>query len=115
MYVQVRTDNHIENSDELNESIRAEVEAALEPQFSDRLQRVEVYLQDMNSHKGGVDIRCSMEARLAGHPVIAVAERAAALDGAVNGAVEKLARTIERTLGRIEDKDGRVSMSGNET
>ena len=112
MHFQVRTDNHIENSEALAERIRAEVEGVVHPRFTERLRRVEVYLQDMNSHKGGVDTRCSVEAHLAGLPAVAVHDTAASVDEAVSGAVDKLTRTLERTLGRLEDRDGRVPMSG---
>ena len=114
MHFQVRTDNHIQNSEALSDGIRAEVEAALS-RFTDRLRRVEVYLQDMNSHKKGVDTRCSIEASLSGHQAIAVDDRAASVEDAVSGAVDKLVTAIDRTLGRIEDRGGRVSMSGEET
>src|SRR4051794_37832367 len=77
MHFQVRTDNHLENSEALTEALRAEVEAAVPPRFTDRLRRVEVYLQDVNSHKGGVDQRCTIEAHLAGHPPVVVHEQAA--------------------------------------
>jgi hypothetical protein len=54
MQLLVRTDNHIVNNEPLTGRIRSEVEGALHPRFSDRLQRMEVYLPDMNSHKGGI-------------------------------------------------------------
>jgi len=47
MHFQVRTDNHIKNSEDLTDRIRDEVEGALAPQYADRIRRVEVYLQDM--------------------------------------------------------------------
>ena len=115
MHFQVRTDNHIDNNEELQDRIRAEVEGALDPRFTDRIRRVEVYLQDMNSHKRGIDTRCCIEVSLAGHQPVAVDDRAADLDEAVSGAVDKLLRALDRTLGRLDDRDGRVSMSGEET
>src|SRR5262245_19767335 len=115
MFFQVRTDNHIANSEELAERVRAEVEHALSRRFADRVHRVEVYLQDMNSHKGGIDKRCSIEAHLSGHqPVVAHAD-ASGIDEAVSGAVEKLTHVLEHTLGRLADRGGRVSMSGEPT
>jgi hypothetical protein len=115
MHFQVRTDNHIDNSQELSDAIRGEVEAALLPRFEGRVRRVEVYLQDMNSHKGGIDTRCSIEVSLAGHQPVAVDDKATGVDEAVSGAVDKLLRALERTIGKIEDRGGRVSMSGGET
>jgi ribosome-associated translation inhibitor RaiA len=115
VHFQVRTDNHIENYQELLDRIRAEVEGALDPRFTDRIWRVEVYFQYMNSHKRGVDTRCCIEVSLAGHQPVAVDDRAADIDEAVSGAVDKLLRALDRTLGRLDDRDDRVSMSGEQT
>ncbi len=115
MHFQVRTDNHIENSEDLISSIQAEVEGALKDRFVDRIRRVEVYLQDMNAHKGGVDTRCSIEVSLAGHQPVAVEERATGLDEAVSGAVDKMIHALDRMFGRLHARNGRVSMSGDET
>jgi len=114
MIFQVRTDNHIRNSEGLAESIRADVEAAIAPRYGDRLRRVEVYLQDTNADKGGVDTRCSIEVHLAGRPAVAVDARAEDVDGAVDAALEKVLRVLEHQLGRLEDRAGHTSASGDE-
>jgi ribosome-associated translation inhibitor RaiA len=111
---QVRTDNHIKNSDEFAESIRADVEAAIGPRFGDRLRRVEVYLEDTNADKGGVDTRCSIEVHLAGHPAVAAEDRAADVETAVDGAVDKVLRVIERRLGRQDDRAGHTPAAGDQ-
>jgi len=115
MLFQLRTDNHIKNHERLADGIRADVEAGLTSHFTDRLQRVEVYLQDLNSHKGGVDKRCAIEAHVAGHQPVAVSNEAPTVDEAVSGAIEKLLRALEHTLGRLSDRGGRISMSGEPT
>jgi ribosome-associated translation inhibitor RaiA len=99
----------------LSDSIRDEVEATLSDRFADRIRRVEVYLQDMNAQKGGVDIRCSIEVSLAGTSRSRIDERATGVDEAVSGAIDKIMKVLERTLGRIQDRNGRVSMSGEDT
>ena len=76
---------------------------------------MEVYFQDMNSHKKGTDIRCAIAVSLAGHQPIAVSETASSLDAAADGAIDKLTKTLDRTLSRLDDREGRVSMSGNPT
>src|SRR5215212_6616548 len=103
MLFQLRTDNHITNSEDLTSRVQAEVEGALHPRFTDRLRRVEVYIQDMNSHKGGIDKRCAIEAHPAGIKPVAVDSRAANIDEAVSGAVTKLIHALEHTLGRLHD------------
>ena|SRR5438067_2114158 len=115
MHFQVRTDNHIENSDALAARLRGEVEGALHGQYGDRLRRVEIYLQDVNSHKGGTDKRCSIEAHLAGLEPVVVHEIAPDVDAAVDAAVDKLSRAMEKKVDRLGDRNGRTSMSGEPT
>jgi ribosome-associated translation inhibitor RaiA len=115
MHFQVRTDNHIENSGELSDGIRAQVESALFPEFEGRIRRVEVYLQDTNGQKQGVDTRCAIEVSLAGHQPVAVSESAETPEEAVTGALDKLTRVLDRTLGRLDDRRDRISMSGEPT
>jgi hypothetical protein len=115
MLFQLRTDNHIPNSENLADRVRAAIEGALSRRYTDQLRRVEVYLQDVNSHKGGIDTRCAIEAHLAGYQPVAVDNRATNADEAVSGAVEKLTRALEHRLERLGDRGGRSSMSGGET
>jgi ribosome-associated translation inhibitor RaiA len=111
MLFQLRTDNHIPNSKELSDLAQAEVESALLPQFAGQLRRVEVYLQDMNAQKQGIDKRCSVEAHLAGHQPVVAHDTAATVEEAVSGAVGKLTRALQHTLGRLHDRKGQVSMA----
>lgn len=113
MLFQLRTDNHIRNSDELAESIRGDVAATLGDRYGDRVRRVEVYLEDTNAQKGGVDVRCTVEAHLAGRPAFAAEDRAAEVAVAVDGALDKLLRVLEHKLGRIDDRAGHTSASGD--
>jgi len=115
MLFQLRTDNHIPNREGLAQGIQADVESALLPHFSERLRRIEVYLQDLNAKKGGVDKRCAIEAHLAGHQPVAVTNEATNVDEAVSGAVDKLLHALEHTLGRLQDRGGRAPMSGEPT
>ncbi len=92
MHFQVRTDNHIKNSEALAEQIRAEVDATLTPRYADQLRRVEVYLQDTNSHKSGIDKRCAVEVHLAGYQAVTVDDTANTIDEAVSGALDKMLR-----------------------
>ncbi|HYH64099.1 MAG TPA: HPF/RaiA family ribosome-associated protein [Urbifossiella sp.] len=113
MIFQVRTDNHIRNSEAFADSIRATVEAELSPRFGDRLRRVEVYLEDTNADKGGVDTRCSVEVHLAGRPSVAAHDVATDVDTAVEGALEKVIRVLEKQLGKLEDRAGHTSAAGD--
>jgi ribosome-associated translation inhibitor RaiA len=102
--VQIHTDPNIQASEALTAQVEALVAGALE-RFSDRISRVQVHLGDENGHKGGSnDKRCMMEARLDGRPPIAVTQQAATVDQALDGAAEKLERSIASMLGRLNDR-----------
>ncbi len=85
MHFQVRTDNHLPNSEELTDKIRDEVEGALAHRYHGQVRRVEVYLQDLNGHKHGVDKRCSIEVSLAGHSPVAAEDKAGHRGGRRHG------------------------------
>jgi ribosome-associated translation inhibitor RaiA len=104
MIIQINTDNHIEGREALAEETSATVESTL-GHLAEHITRVEVHLSDENSDKGGAhDKRCMMEARLEGHQPIAVTDEAETIDQAIDGAAEKLKRSLDHTLGRLEDR-----------
>jgi DNA-directed RNA polymerase specialized sigma24 family protein/ribosome-associated translation inhibitor RaiA len=101
MQIQINSENNIDSSAELTRRVEAVVEGAL-GRFGDRITRVEVYLsQDNTSQKsGGNEKRCVMEARLAGLQPIAVSHQGSSVEQALDGAANKLEKTLKRTLGR---------------
>jgi len=105
MQVRVTTDNNIAGSEGLTSHVEGVVEDVL-GRFSQRLTRVEVHLVDENSRakSGENDKRCTMEARVSGLKPIAVTEQAATIDQAVDAAAGTLAKTLDRTLGRLDDR-----------
>jgi len=112
MQIQVNTDDNVEGREALARRVEAEVERTL-GRFSEYITRIEVHLSDEDSDKSGSnDKRCLMEARLAGRQPVAVSNHAGSLDEACSGAAEKLRRSLERTLGRLKDHKGRVSIRG---
>ena len=106
MQIQINSDHHITGSPELAQRVQALVRDTLD-RYSDRITRVEVHLNDLNSIKGGGnDKRCLMEARVGGVGAIAVNHEADNLGLAIDGAMEKLERAIEHKLGKIADSAG---------
>lgn len=104
MQVILNTDHNLTASDTLSARVEADVGAAID-RFSDRVTRVEVHLNDENSGKAGpADKRCMMEARVRGHPPLAVTANAGDYDLAIAAAADKLARALDSLLGRLEDK-----------
>ncbi len=115
MQVDVKTDNHITGSDELSRYVESEVEGTL-GRYGDQIVRVLVHLNDANAHKGGDrDLRCVMEARIAGHQPVAVSHEAGTLEAAVDAAAEKLERTLDHIFGKLAHKQGRTSFGGDQT
>jgi ribosome-associated translation inhibitor RaiA len=105
MQIQINTDSNIEGRDGVAREVEAILTDTLD-RFSERITRLEVHLSDENSDKksGTDDIRCLLEARLADRRPVVVREEAATMQQAVNGAAEKLKRSIESTLGRLASR-----------
>lgn len=101
MLIQVNTDRNIEGREALTEKVETAVSAALE-RYADRITRVQVHFGDENSDKkvGDTDKRCTLEVRLAGLQPIAVRDHAPTVEQALDGAIDKLIRAAETTIGR---------------
>lgn len=105
MLIQIETDSNIEGDDTLTEQVEAVVRNTLD-RLSEQITRVSIHLSDENSDKkaGAEDKRCLLEARLAGLQPISVSHQAATLEQAVDGAVQKLKRSLDSTLGRLDSR-----------
>ena len=103
MQIQFNTDHNIPGTEKLADRVRTVVEASL-GRYADRITRVEIHVSDENGDKSGqYDKRCMLEARLAGRQPTAVTHHAATVDLAVDGAVEKLMRSLDSTLSRVDE------------
>lgn len=101
MKIQINTDHHITGREALSQQAEATISSSL-GHLAEHITRIEVHLSDQNGNKtGGRDMRCMMEARLEGHQPIAVTDESDSLDEAIAGAAEKLKRSLDHTLGRI--------------
>lgn len=105
MLIQIETDSNIEGDDTLTQQVEAVVRNTLD-RLSEQITRVSIHLSDENSDKkaGAEDKRCLLEARLAGLQPISVSHQAATLEQAVDGAVQKLKRSLDSTLGRLDSR-----------
>jgi ribosome-associated translation inhibitor RaiA len=105
LIIQVNTDSNINGNKELAQQIKTVVRNSLE-RFDGQITRVEVHLSDENSDKkfGTEDKRCLLEARLARLHPLAVSHHAATMELAVDGAVNKLMRSIDATLGKLDNQ-----------
>ncbi len=115
MQIQVNTDRNVEGGAEFSSQVESAVQGIV-GRFSDQITRVEVHLSDVNGAKShGDDKRCLIEARLAGRQPVAVSHEAATLEGAVEGATDKLKRSLESSLGRLGGHKGNTSYGGDQT
>ncbi len=102
MLIQISTGPNTEVREPMATEIKEVIASALE-RFSDNITRVEVHLADENGPKSGHDdIRCTLEARIAGRQPIAATHHADTIPLAVHGAADSLVSLIENTLGRTE-------------
>ena len=67
---------------------------------ADGIQRIVVRLGDENGPKGGIDKRCRLEAVLHGLPLQVAEAEASDLYSAIDAAVKRLGRAMDRTFDR---------------
>lgn len=102
MIIQVNTDANIDGNERLVAYVSSTIKQALS-RFSEHITRVEAHLSDENAAKTGQkDQRCLLEARLENRKPVAVTEHAATQEQAITGAVQKLERLLDSTLGRVQ-------------
>ncbi|WP_141736384.1 HPF/RaiA family ribosome-associated protein [Oligoflexus tunisiensis] len=112
MYIQVNAHNSITAPARLQSWASEELERALS-RFSTKLSRIEVYLSDENQHKeGSNDKRCSIEAKMDGFPMMAVAHQGDTIGEALQGAAEKLQRMLDKKLGKLQHHKGNTPVGG---
>ena len=113
MHIQFNTDNHIEGREALIEHVEGVIRDAVD-RYEDDVTHVEAHLGDVNSGEksGADDMRCMLEARVAGIKNIAVKHQAESLHLAIEGAADKLTRALESTLGKLHDRQRRHPGTG---
>ncbi len=102
MEIEFNTADGLDYSPALEEHVRKKL-GPVERRFGDKLTRVRVHLKDVNAHKGGVDIRCTMEARPAGLDPVGIEASNEDAYSASKAAADKLERALEHRLGRFKD------------
>lgn len=103
MIIQINTDRNIEGSTRLEDYVKETLHSKLE-RFSDKITRIEVHLSDQNGDKPGQDDnQCRIEARLEAMRPLMVVERAADIDSAINGAVNKMRTVLDTQLDKLKN------------
>ncbi len=104
MQIQINTGDSVEGREALSHHAETVVKDAL-GRFLDQVTRIEIHLSDVNGQKAGDnDKRCLMEARVAGRQPIAVTESANSVHQAIDGATQKMKRSLDGVLGKLADK-----------
>lgn len=104
MQIQINTGESVDGREALLRHTENVVKDAL-ARFSEQVTRVEIHLSDVNGQKAGDnDKRVLMEARIAGRQPIAVADQAGSLHQAIDGATQKLKRSLDGAFGKMGDK-----------
>jgi len=103
MTIQINSDNNITGTEELSSLVESTIAENLK-RFNNQITRIEVHLNDENSHKNGInDKRCMMEARIEGMQPIAVTAHGDTIQEAVKIALGKLKSLLDTTLGKLEN------------
>ncbi|HET7586722.1 MAG TPA: HPF/RaiA family ribosome-associated protein [Gammaproteobacteria bacterium] len=68
--------------------------------FEEVVERTSVRIEDINGPRGGVDKRCRIKVVLSGFPSVVVEERHYSPQAAIDGALDRVERTVWRTIRR---------------
>jgi hypothetical protein len=113
MRIQINT-HDTAGDDDYTGRVEAAIASGLE-RFAAQITRVEVHLADLNAGKGGpADKRCMIEARPASHQPVAVSHLAETMPLAIDGALEKARKALDKALAARTDHKGRPSLRDND-
>ena len=76
--------------------------------FGNRLDRVTVWLEDLNGPRGGVDKRCRIEASVLRSGRLQVETMDVEIEPAVDQAADRIARRVKDDLDRMRQRRTRV-------
>ncbi|KQY87201.1 HPF/RaiA family ribosome-associated protein [Pelomonas sp. Root1444] len=113
MQVRIETDNHVEGHEKLIEHVEGVIRDAVD-HHKERVTHVEAHLGDVNgsAKSGAADMRCMLEARVAGLKNMAVTHQAESLHLAIEGAADKLTKALDSALGKEMDRQRRHPGTG---
>lgn len=79
-----------------------------------RIRQAKVYIEDLNGPKGGLDVRCAIEAALISSGTVTVRALGSDVETAVRGAARRLVRRVKREFyrGRAGRKVGSMCHVG---
>lgn len=101
MNLEIRT-----NGMQMTEGLRAHAEERVSQallRFREQVTWVRVQFTDLNGPKGGVDIRCKIEARIQAGGAIVVHQTHETPFSALTGATDAVRRSVARRVSRFRD------------
>lgn len=103
MQIQFNSTNNI-NADQRMAIVLEDIVRADLDRFAERVTRVEIHVSDENSRvRGGAeDKKCVIEVRIAGLDPSSTSHTAKSLEEAVRGASNKMKRSLDTTLGKLD-------------
>jgi ribosome-associated translation inhibitor RaiA len=102
MQIQVHAGSRVGGGGALIETVTSMTQEAL-TRFAGHVTRIDVHMSDENGSKGGKDKRCVVEAHMEGRKPVAVTDNAETMKQAVQGALQKLVRMLDSTVGRMRE------------
>ena len=115
MQIQVSTDHNIEGNEAFALRVEAELTTILSG-FDDQITSANVHFSDENGPKVGHSVmRCLIEVRSAGKQPVAVSNTGETVEQALHGAIKKMQRQLESTLGRLHHHKGGDSIRTEES
>lgn len=110
MNVQVNTDHNIEGTEDLHAYIKSKLSDDFS-RFNNAITRIEVHITDQNAQKSGAqDKRCLLEARVANRQPVVVSHNDETVHQAFEGASDKLMRSLNSMVGRLNNHDSPKDM-----
>lgn len=104
MTIQFNADNNLTVREGFREKLDSMLNGELD-RFDDLITRLEVHLSDENGGKPGQeDKKCLLEARVKGKDPIAVTALAANYETAVADAAEKLKKTLDKMVDKMQSR-----------
>ncbi len=100
-----------ELTQELRNEVTHKLEAALD-KFSDRVCRVNVFLEDENGPKKGLDKSLRVVIDIERIPMIIVEEKGEVWHGLIDQVVERASYTASRQIDRHRSRSNRTSVAG---
>jgi hypothetical protein len=100
MKITVRPRN-VECGPELEQQVQRSVMFAVD-RYSDRLNRVSVYLTDLNGPRGGVDKLCHLVADMKSGTPVLIVEKGEDILSMVNRAARRLGYRLSRRMNRLK-------------